>query len=100
MPDAMVTGRLSEQKKQQGNAILHAAGLTASQAINFLYDRLIKDQSARFLMDDRPKPSPEQLVSALDFVDSLVVPQPTRFDEMSDRAIKAERLRARGLLDE
>ena len=42
METAMVTGRMTPQKKEAGNAILKRAGLNASQAINRLYDRLIE----------------------------------------------------------
>ena len=99
MADAMVTGRMSEQKKSQGNAVLHAAGLTASQAINLLYDRLIEDCSPRFLINDAARPCSNQYDAALAFVDSLVVPLATRFDTMTDAEIKVDRLKAKGLLD-
>lgn len=38
---AMVTGRMSLDKKRRGGEILAHYGLSASQAINLLYDRIL-----------------------------------------------------------
>ena len=45
MDNAMVTGRMSHEKKVAGNAVLERSGLNASQAINCMYDRLIAEQN-------------------------------------------------------
>ena len=39
MPTSMVTGRMDDYKKERGAQVLAQAGLTASQAINLMYDR-------------------------------------------------------------
>ena len=54
METAMVTGRMTPQKKEAGNAILKRAGLNASQAINRLYDRLIEERDAAFIQGGDP----------------------------------------------
>lgn len=38
MADAMFTGRMSQAKKRAGNSVLNSLGMSASQAINQLYD--------------------------------------------------------------
>ena len=38
MADAMVTARMSSEKKEAGNRILEQMGTNASQAVNRLYD--------------------------------------------------------------
>ncbi|MFR5092666.1 MAG: RelB/DinJ family addiction module antitoxin [Adlercreutzia equolifaciens] len=52
MTDAMVTGRMPERKKQQGLRVLKRDGMNASQAVNLLFDRLIEEGSADFLLQD------------------------------------------------
>ena len=52
MNDAMVTGRMSSDKKTQGARVLQNNNLTASEAINLLYDKLIQEGSADFLTKD------------------------------------------------
>lgn len=41
MSDAMVTGRMSLQKKNAGGRVLKKLGVSASQAINQLYDYFV-----------------------------------------------------------
>ena len=48
----MVTGRMPERKKQQGLRVLKRDGMNASQAVNLLFDRLIEEGSADFLLQD------------------------------------------------
>lgn len=98
MNDAMVTGRMPSDKKTQGARVLQNNNLTASEAINLLYDKLIQEGSADFLTkDSTPKDVAWQ--NAARFVDSLSSPQQSRFDTMTKNEIKAERLRKRGLLE-
>ena len=47
METAMVTGRMTPQKKEAGNAILKRAGLNASQAINRLHEARPRAMEAR-----------------------------------------------------
>ena len=53
MPTSMVTGRMDDYKKERGAQVLAQAGLTASQAINLMYDRIISEQDATFLLPTR-----------------------------------------------
>ena len=98
MGDAMVTGRVSMEKKAAGNAVLERAGLNASQAVNLMYDRLVRDQDAGFLT--QRDIAPHEWESAARLVDSIVSPVPirTRFDDMTRGQIKLERAKARGLV--
>lgn len=97
--DAMVTGRMPEEKKAAGNAVIEACGSNPSKMISALYDRIIKDQSVDFLFEEENEaPTREDWKSAALFVDSLAVPLKTRFDAMTDREIRVERLKSRGLL--
>lgn len=98
MADAMVTGRMPEQKKQRGMRALQRSGLNISQAVNLMFDRLIEEGNADFLLQDDPKPASEQWASAASFVDSLSRKHPTRFDDMTKAEIKLERLAAKGLV--
>ena len=97
MNEAMVTGRMGADKKARGGRILQKSGLSASQIINLLYDRLISEGNADFLMDERPRDN-AAWESAARFVDSLSVRQETRFDDMTKAQIRVERLKSRGLM--
>ena len=96
MEDAMVTGRMSTEKKAAGAKVLAKAGLNASQAINLLYDKLEDEQSADFLM--HRKPEPREWESAAKFLDAIAAPAPvhTRFDSMTRGEIKLERAKTKG----
>ena len=50
--DAMVTGRMSPEKKEEGNRILASLGSNPSQAINQLYDFVIAKRALPFA--DKP----------------------------------------------
>ena len=98
MEDAMVTGRMSAEKKKAGSKVLAKAGLNASQAINLLYDKLEEEQNADFLI--HRKPEQHEWESAAKFLDALASPIAieTRFDNMTRGQIKLERARAKGWL--
>jgi len=98
MADAMVTGRMPEQKKQRGMRVLQRSGLNASQAVNLMFDRLIEDGSAYFLLQDDLKPAAERCASAASFVDGLSCKRATRFDTMTKAEINLDRLAAKGLV--
>ena len=49
MGEPMVTGRMAPGKKRRGGLVLQREGLTASQAINRMYDKLIENGDASFL---------------------------------------------------
>lgn len=97
--DAMVTGRMSEQKKLAGNRILAREHMRPSQAINLMYQRLIDEKSARFLKEDVAAVlEPTRFKEALSFVDGLSVPRTSDFDLMTDAEVKSHRLAAKGLM--
>ena len=43
MDDSMVTARMLDEKKRKGARILAREGLSASQAINLMYDKMIEE---------------------------------------------------------
>ena len=96
MDDAMVTGRMSASKKAAGAKVLEKAGLNASQAVNMLYDKLVEEQNADFLM--HKKPEPREWESAAKLIDFLggSTPIHTRFDSMTRGEIKLERAKSKG----
>ena len=99
MPTSMVTGRMDDYKKERGAQVLAQAGLTASQAINLMYDRIISEQDVTFLLPDaQATPPAERIQVAAQFVDSLSRKTNSRFDDMTKAQIRAERLASRGLM--
>ena len=98
MAEAMVTGRMSEQKKLAGNRILAREHMKPSQAINLMYQRLIDEKNARFLRSDSAHIDPVRFKEALSFIDGLSSPHESPFDSMTDAEIKTHRLRAKGLM--
>jgi antitoxin component of RelBE/YafQ-DinJ toxin-antitoxin module len=96
MEDAMVTGRMSVEKKAAGNRALEKMGLNASQAVNRLYDRLIEEGDADFLLYE--KPSEHQWKLAAQLVDSVKMDVDERFLHMTRGEIKLERAKARGII--
>lgn len=98
MSDSMVTGRMPEQKKQRGMRALQRSGLNASQAVNLMFDRLIEEGNADFLLRDDLRPATERWASAASFVDGLSCKCATRFDAMTKAEIKLDRLASKGLV--
>ncbi|MGV8082138.1 MAG: type II toxin-antitoxin system RelB/DinJ family antitoxin [Coriobacteriia bacterium] len=101
MADAMVTARMSSEKKEAGNRILEQLGTSASQAVNRLYDYVIERKELPFPeQKKRREYTQEEIARAIAWVDSLpVLPENNRYATMTDDEIKSERLKARGLLD-
>lgn len=101
MADAMVTGRMSKEKKEAGNRVLARLGTNPSAAINGLYDYLIREEKLPFEKEEEfgwQKYSKEEIAEAFAFVRSLRIPVDNRFATMTDDEIKRERLTARGLM--
>lgn len=98
MNEAMVTGRMTAEKKACGKRILERNGLTASQAINLMYDRVIESGGTAFLEKTPTILQEADWRNAAQFVDSLSERRTSRFDGMSDREIRVERLQKRGLM--
>ena len=95
MPDVMVTGRMTAEKKAAGNRVLEQLGLNPSQAINLLYDKLIAEGDADFLGVDRPAVSREALTDAYSFIQSMTLPATDMFDGMTKGEIALARYRDR-----
>lgn len=98
MGDAMVTGRMSEDKKARGGNILKRSGINVSQCINMLYDRMIEDGNIDFLTKESTAEDNAKWQNAANFVDSLSEPQTTPFDTMTKAEIRTARLKDRGLM--
>lgn len=100
MTDAMVTARMSQEKKDAGNRVLEKLGTNASQTINQLYDYLIQNGELPFpAQEESHEHTPEEIAEAVAWADDLVsrIAVPSRFATMSDDEIRQERLIARGL---
>ena len=99
MDDAMVTARMLAEKKRRGASILSQEGLSASQAINLMYDKLIEEGGAEFLNVGEPSAGDDaRWAAAARFVDSLSSTRESRFDGMSKAEVRGDRLRAKGLM--
>lgn len=100
MESAMVTGRMDSGKKFAAARILEREGLSASQAINLMYDRIIEDGSASFLAKENAQLlcTDDRWAIGAKFVDSLTRKRESRFDDMSKSEIRVERLASRGLM--
>ncbi len=97
MAQAMVTGRMVDEKKRRANLILEREGLNASQAINLMYDRIIEDGNAEFLVPGEREVDLDAWKRAAEFVDSLSEKRVSRFDDMTKAQIRMDRLAKRGL---
>ena len=96
MDDSMVTARMLDEKKRKGARILAREGLSASQAINLMYDKMIE---AGFLRADSSRIGDEaKWAAASRFVDSLSSKRASRFDDMTKAEVRMERLRSRGMM--
>ncbi len=71
MGEAMVTGRMAPGKKRRGGLVLQREGLTASQAINRMYDKLIENGDASFLTGIVAAEDEAAWDNAVEFVDSF-----------------------------
>ncbi len=90
MADAMVTGRMSSAKKRAGNRVLAALGISASQAINQLYDHLIEEGSLPFSGKQVRSITAQERAEARSFVRSI--PKKNRFSSLTDAEIKRSKL--------
>ena len=96
MADAMVTARMSAEKKEAGNRMLEQLGTNASQAVNRLYDYVLEKKQLPFPeQQGRRKYTQEEIAQALAWVDSI--PRRDRFSTITDDEIRRERLISRGL---
>lgn len=98
MAEVMVTGRMDEEKKARAARVLQREGLNASRAINLMYDRVIEDGNADFLVGVSGNVTKEDWAAAARFIDALSEKKKSRFDSMTKAEIAMERLAARGLM--
>ena len=99
MDDSMVTARMLDEKKRKGARILAREGLSASQAINLMYDKMIEEGEAGFLRADSSRIGDEaKWAAASRFVDSLSSKRASSFDDMTKAEVRMERLRSRGMM--
>ncbi len=96
MPDAMVTARMPQSKKDAGNEILHELGYSASQAINELYDRILETRAWPLAASKKAHVSSQDLDGALAFVDGISRVSPADFVEMTSDEAKQRRLMGKG----
>ena len=94
MDDSMVTARMLDEKKRKGARILAREGLSASQAINLMYDKMIEEGEA----DSSRIGDEAKWAAASRFVDSLSSKRASRFDDMTKAEVRMERLRSRGMM--
>lgn len=101
MADAMVTARMSPEKKEAGNRMLEQLGTNASQAVNRLYDYVLAKKELPFPDQEECRHyTQEEIAEAIAWVDSIrLVDAPGRFDNMTLKEVKRERLAARGLME-
>lgn len=97
MDDSMVTARMLVDKKRRGARILVREGLSASQAINLMYDKMIEEGEAGFLRSDEGC-AEAKWAAAANFVDGLSSKRSSRFDDMTKAEAKMDRLRSKGLV--
>lgn len=99
MSDAMATGRMSQAKKDAAFEILSKQGLNHSQAINLLYDKIIQEGSADFLLPHKEHVTASDIKSAASILSQLIIkPTADRFHSMTIKEAKIDRLANRGLL--
>lgn len=100
--DAMVTGRMTREKKEEGNRILASLGTTPSQIINQLYDFVIEKRELPFSQNEPHTIDPDQLSEALAWAQGLRRRQPVdpRFANASLKEAKMMRLAAQGSRNE
>ena len=94
---AMVTGRMSAAKKEQGTRVLNELGTNASQAINALYDYVIAHRALPFPDAGRQRGQSELLRASLRLVDAIPkVALDARYAAMTTKDARRERLSGHG----
>lgn len=101
MADAMVTARMSPEKKEAGNRMLEQLGTNPSQAVNRLYDYVLEKKELPFPEHrERRRYTPEEIAEAIAWVDSIPRRRTSgRFSDMTIKEAKRERLLAKGLME-
>lgn len=95
--DAMVTGRMSQAKKELGNQVLRELGTNASQAINELYDYVISRRALPFSTSEEGREARlRAAVAAVDAVPRVELDE--RFAAMDVKQARMERLADAGMM--
>ena len=93
MAEAMVTARMTAEKKRAGTSVLESLGMNPSQAINRFYDYVIEKGALPFPEESvRSVHSPEEVAAAFSFVDGLCAPATGPFSTMSLKEARGLRL--------
>lgn len=79
MADAMVTARMSQEKKEAGNRVLEQLGTNASQVVNRLYDYVLENKKLPFPEEQgggntRRRRSPRRLPGWTAFLERIASP--------------------------
>ncbi len=96
MSDAMVTGRMPEEKKIAATRILARENLATSEVINRVFDEIIETGGTSFLF--KKEILPEAWQRAAQFVDSLPIKRTGKYVDMTLKEAKRERLTNKGLM--
>ena len=101
MSDAMVTARMPKSKKDAGSRILESLGVTASAAINELYDYVITNRELPFGGDaERAVPSRQDIQEAMAWANDIARVDPGALSSLSLKEAKRHKLVSKGLLSE
>lgn len=98
MDDAMVTARMSREKKDAGNRVLAKLGTNASQVVNRVYDYVIEHgELPSALREERSRATEAQMRQAVAWADELLGCGDAELARMTDDEIEQERLIERGV---
>lgn len=101
MADAMVTARMPKSKKDAGGRILESLGVTASAAINGLYDYVISNRELPFKEEaERTVPSKQDMQAAIAWANGIARVEPGALSSLDLKEAKRHKLASKGLLSE
>lgn len=98
--DAMVTARMPQRKKEEGNKILAELGTNPSQLINEIYDYLLAHRELPLQKKENKSFDREKLLEGIALLKNIQASVPERFRTMTNDEIRQERLISRGLATE
>ena len=102
MADAMVTARMSAEKKEAANRVFERLGTNASRVINDVFDYVIRTGEVPGAAKEVHTHTPEEIAEAVAWVDGLALDSASlgRFATMTLKEAKIERLIAKGYLQD
>ena len=71
MADAMVTARMSQEKKEAGNRVLEQLGTNASQVVNRLYDYVLENKKLPFPEEQGRRKYTQEEIAGFEHCDRL-----------------------------